>query len=586
MTPVEEIKSKLSVEQLIAEYVTLKQSGTNFKGLCPFHQEKTPSFMVSPEKQIWHCFGCNEGGDAISFVEKYEGLDFKGALEMLAHKTGVELRGFSVSDQSKKKVLYDIHEEAAAFYASHLASSSADAVKTREYLKTRGLTDESIRQWGLGLSPDGWDVLAKHLQEKKFNLGDITSAGLVISREQKVYDRFRRRLMFPIRDSQGRTVAFTARTLQYIVHEDADQAGKYVNSPQTPVYNKSQILYGFDQAKHDVKRLNYAIIVEGNMDVIMSHQAGIENAVAVSGTALTMEQLKLLKRYTGNSILSFDADTAGSQAVFRGITLAWDYDMNVKVIVLTEGKDPAEIIQHDPERWREAIKKSIGVVDFYFDAVFARVDLTRADHKKLAAKKITGIISRLKTKVEQAHYATLLAERLQVREPIIWSMITAPEAVVQKNDESVIDKKAALSLVGRHFVAFIIQHPAHLVTAFNEIEPDMLEGDVQELYKKIIIQYTKEQSPNFRDLATTLAPDELSLWSELVFTGEQVYGQMNPIEQEQELALLLKRIKQRFFTAKLRELTEAIRRAEQTGDQQRIESLLREFHVVSAKRTT
>src|SRR3989344_3635955 len=584
MTPIEEIKSKLAIDQVIGEYVTLKQAGTNFKGLCPFHQEKTPSFMVSPEKQIWHCFGCNEGGDVISFIQKYEGLDFKGATELLAQKAGVVFKGFAAPDQGKKRVLHEIHEHAQSYYEKILHAADDASTKTLAYLASRGLTDQTIREWGLGLAPDSWDALIVHLRSKKFSEADIIASGLAIARDGKVYDRFRRRLLFPICDVQGKVVAFTARTLQYIVYKDEDIAGKYVNSPQTPVYNKSQILYGFDKAKHDTKRLNYAIIVEGNMDAIMSQQAGIKNVVAVSGTALTLDQLKLLGRYTKNIILSFDADTAGSQAVFRGIGLAWQQDMNVKVIILEGSKDPAEIIQKDSELWKQAIKTSIGVVDFYIDAVCARVDLSRADHKKQAVQKIMAIISQLRSRVEQEHYITILSRRLGVSTETLWALVANP----QRGDvaeEIAKAEHASPMVVSQHLLAFITAHPQHCTFVFDQIEPEMLSGELQDLYKKIIVSYTKGQSYNPRAFASELSAVELSLWSELVFLAERLYESLLLQDQERERAYLTRRIRQMFLSQRLKELTEAIRSAERIGDAALVDSLLRQHQEVSARRS-
>ncbi len=588
MTPIEEIKSKLAIEQIIGDYIPLKQAGMNWKGLCPFHQEKTPSFMVSQDKQIWHCFGCNEGGDVITFVQKYEGMEFREAAELLAQKAGVVLTGFTAPDQSKKKILYDINAAAQEFYSRELAGDSVAAKKTREYLMGRGVTKEMATAWGLGLSPDSWDGLYLYLQEKKYAVADMVSAGLVINREQKLYDRFRRRLMFPIADAQGKVVAFTARTLQYIAYDEEDSQGKYVNSPATQLYTKSQVLYGFDRAKHAIKRLGYAIIVEGNMDTIMSHSCGIENVVAVSGTALTSEQLKVLKRYTDNIILAFDADSAGSAAVFRGVTLAWEQDMNVKVIVLTEGKDPADIILKDPELWKQAIKTSIGVVDFYIEAIFKRVDLTRADHKKLAAQRIVSIINKLKTKIEQAHYVTLLAQKLQMQESILWSMVETPQTKQEPLQEEAPrpDSKKGSAFFSEHLISFMLQYPDMGRAVIDELEPDMLSPDLQDLYKKIIVQYTENQLPNFIELSSELSPDELRRWSELVFQGERFYGSLLPEQRLHELERLRSLVIHAYYTAQLQELTEAIKRAEVLGDQDALDTLLQAYNALSKKRVS
>ncbi len=588
MTPIEEIKSKLAIEQVIGEYISLKQSGMNWKGLCPFHQEKTPSFMVSQDKQIWHCFGCNEGGDVITFVQKYEGMEFREAAQLLAQKAGVVLTGFAVPDQSKKKQLQDINAAAEEYYVRELKGDSQAAKKTRDYLTSRGLTVETMQGWNLGLSPDSWEGLLAFLKEKKYPVVDMVAAGLVISREQKYYDRFRRRLMFPITDAQGNVVAFTARTLQYIAYDEEDAQGKYVNSPGTQLYNKSQVLYGFDKAKHAIKRAGYAIIVEGNMDAIMSHQAGVQNVVAVSGTALTPDQLKILKRYTENIILAFDSDSAGSQAVFRGVTLAWENDMNVKVIVLTEGKDPAEIIQKDPALWKEAIRTSIGVVDFYIDAIFKRVDLSRADHKKIAAQRIVGIINKLKTKIEQSHYVTLLAQKLQMPESVLQTMVQEPQAAAEPIAQETpwSDSKKGSAFYSEQLLSFILQYPDLGRAIVDEVEQEFLSEDTRDLYKKIILQYTKNQLLNFLELSSELSPDELRRWSELVFQGERNYGALLPEQRVHELERLRGLVLHAHYTNQLQELTEAIKRAEQAGDQSSVETLMHAYHALSKKRAS
>lgn len=589
MTTVEEVKARLPIEQVIGEYVSLRQMGMNWKGLCPFHQEKTPSFMVSADKQIWHCFGCHEGGDLFSFIQKYEGVDFKEALQLLAEKAGVQIQHVSREDTGKKKQAYELYETARQYYSQRLAGDDSDAKKVRDYLASRGTTDESIKKWSLGVAPDSWDALYKELSTK-FAREDIVSCGLAVSRDGKVYDRFRKRLMFPIRDAQGRTVAFTARTLHHIVYSDEDIGGKYINSPQSSIYNKSQILYGFDLAKHEIKRLGYAIIVEGNMDAVMSYQAGIENVIAVSGTALTQDQLQLLSRYTENLILAFDADTAGSQAVFRGITLAWNLGMNLKVVVLKEGKDPAEVIAHDPQRWRQAVKDAVGVVDYYFDEVLSRVDLSRADHKKQAVQKIGGIIAKLKTPIEKAHYFKLLATRLNVPENAIWSMVQAlPQepAVGAAVEVKKIDKRTKNNrrdLVSQHLLSFVSEHSPFVPMLLDEIEPELMSVTFQELYKNIILYYTKHNDPMLRNIGTLLEPLQLQQWSELVFQGHELYARLTPIEQEHEFKVLSRRLAHEYHTRRLKELTLAIQKAEEEGNLTAVQDLISEHNKLTEKR--
>lgn len=581
-TPIEEIKSKISIEQLIGEYIPLKQAGGNFKAVCPFHQEKTPSFMVSPVKQIWHCFGCHEGGDMFSFIQKYEGVEFKEALQLLAQKTGVTLRHVAPVDNSKKQLFYAINLAAAGYYQKQLWSAEPAAAKTLEYLRGRGLQDETIKEWELGLAFDTSDALVKHLAAQSFGSDDLAESGVGLRVERGVIDRFRRRLIFPIKDSQGRVVAFTARTMARIVFGEEDSGGKYINSPQTLIYNKSQVLYGFDLAKQAIRRQDYAIIVEGNVDVIMSHQAGIKNTVAASGTALTHEHLQLLSRYTKNLMLAFDPDNAGSQAVFRGLTLAWERDLNTKVIVLAPEQDPADTIAKDPEAWKQAIKDSIGAVDFYFQQVFARVDLARADHKKQAAKKILSIIGRLSSAVERAHYIKRLSQELNIPENVLWPLLELKPA--PERPEPAVIKAPPKSSSGEYLLCFLSVFGSYLQPVIDEIEPEMLSAELQDLYKKIIIYYTKEQSKDLRNIANDLTADEARLWSRLVFQAEQVYSGLEPKDQARELQQLINRIKRDYLSRRLQELTQGIRTAEREHDQVSLDSLIAEHNAINEKR--
>jgi len=587
VSPVEEIKSKISIDKLISDYIPLKKAGYNFKAHCPFHKEKTPSFMVSPAKQIWHCFGCHEGGDIFTFLQKYEGMEFREALQSLAQKTGVSLGTYQPQDSSKKHVLYEINEEAEKFYKSQLQANTEVAKKTRAYLAHRKLEPETIDLWGLGLALQERDALKNHLINKKFKLNDIIEAGLLLRVEQGAIDRFRKRLLFPIRDHQGRVVAFTARTLAHIAYDEETEGGKYINSPQTTIYNKSVVLYGFDFARSSIRRSDYAIVVEGNTDVILSHQAGVKNVIAVSGTALTEQQLDYIARYTKNVMLAFDADKAGSQAVFRSMTLAWQRDLNVKVISLPEGIDPADAIAKDVEIWTKAIADSIAAIDFYVDQVLARVDLSRADHKKLAVDKLTGIISNLKSKVEQSHYIKTISARLDVPETILWSLLqnTARERPIAEQSPVASLTSVTKSLAPHELLIAMVASKSSIInTVIDEIEPEMLDESLQGLYKKMIIYYTRDQLKDFKDIVHDLSPTESQLWSRLVFQGDNFFLELSEKEQQAEVSKILHRIKREYLSRRMQELTTDIRSAEQQGDSEQLASLLSEHEALMEKR--
>jgi len=325
-----EVKNKLSIQEVVAPYVKLHRAGKSLVGLCPFHKEKTPSFHVSPERASYHCFGCGEGGDMFSFIEKVEGVDFKGALKILAEKAGVPLeyspRGRETA--GKRDRLYALMARAAQWYTGHLKGSPAEA-----YAGSRGLSEATITTWGLGYAPDTWRALLEALLAEGYTIEELLAAGLVKEAEGKpgtYYDRFRGRLMFPIRDSAGRVVAFTGRTLESGDQNAGVQNAKYLNSPETDLYHKSDLLFGLDRAKDAIRVRGFTLLVEGQMDLLHAHQAGFENTVALSGTALSGKHLALMKRYSDNLLLALDADSAGLKATAAAALLALGEGVRVK----------------------------------------------------------------------------------------------------------------------------------------------------------------------------------------------------------------------------------------------------------------
>ncbi|MCK4892060.1 MAG: DNA primase, partial [Candidatus Pacebacteria bacterium] len=310
---VDEIKSRLSVEEVISGYLQLQRAGRNWKAKCPFHNEKTPSFTVSPERQMWYCFGCNEGGDIFTFVMKMEGLEFRDALKLLAEKAGVQLEDRSYNDSGEKSKALEILDISRKFYQECLKIKTGR--KAFEYLSNRGLSKNIIEKFQLGYAPDSWDLLSKFLKKKGYKESGIFSAGMTVKKDKGgYYDRFRGRIMFPINNVSGQTIGFSSRVMP-----GADEShAKYINTPETAIYNKSRVLYGLDKSKVEIRKKDLCIMVEGNMDVIASFQAEIENVAATSGTALTADQLKIIKRYTDNIAFSFDMDSAGIKAAGRG----------------------------------------------------------------------------------------------------------------------------------------------------------------------------------------------------------------------------------------------------------------------------
>lgn len=415
MDAVTDIKSRLDVADIVGEYVTLKPAGSgSFKANCPFHQEKTPSFYVNRPRQSWHCFGCDLGGDLISFVQKIEGLDFPEALALLAQKAGVELPQFDPQLSSDKRRLYDITELASKFYRSYLLQAP-EAEIARVYAAKRGIDDLTGDLWGIGYAPESWDALANALKEKGITDDELVRAGLCQKRDKGsgVYDRFRGRLMFTIRDVHGNGIGFTGRILT-----DAKDQPKYVNTPETLVYKKSHVLYGLDKAKGEIKRQNMAVIVEGNMDVLSSHQFNISYVVAASGTALTAEQLQLLKRFTTHLAIAFDADNAGSAATLRGLDLARQQDFDVRIITIPpeQGKDADDLVRKDPKLWTDAITKAVPIMDWVYRHAFRGKESSKPESKKQIAAELVPELLRIPNPVERDAWIKRLTNDLEISE--------------------------------------------------------------------------------------------------------------------------------------------------------------------------
>src|SRR3989344_3168081 len=377
-TPVEQIKARLSAKDVISSCIKLDKAGGSYKALCPFHNERTPSFNVSPSRDGYYCFGCNRGGDIFTFVQEIEGVDFTGALRILADRDGVELKRENIEAKSERERLLAVKEEATNFYEEHLEDNSA----AKEYLIGRGLEAGTIRSFRIGYAPLDWRLLYEHLRAKKFLDGEIEKAGLTKKAEGKgYYDRFRGRIMFPIFDIGGRVVAFSGRGFGEQKPPDGSDVAKYINSPETSLYDKSATLFGYDRAKMAARKQNFAILVEGQMDLIMAHQAGTENTVAVSGTALTERHLALLKRLTDNLVFAFDADDAGLAATGRAFQIALSLGMNVRVAAIPDGKDPADYIEKNakekPEAWAEVIASSKHIIDFYLSCLSTKREQRR-----------------------------------------------------------------------------------------------------------------------------------------------------------------------------------------------------------------
>ena len=427
MDQFEEIKSKIDIIQFVSEYLPLKKAGRNFKTLCPFHSEKTPSFIVSPERQIWKCFGCQKAGDIFRFLMEYERMEFGEALRFLAKKAGVVLKTYQPSEnEAEKEKLYQINHLAAEFY-HYLLLNHQSGKAALDYILGRGITKDSLKLFKIGYSPNLWEGLQKYLVGKKgFSSEDLEKAGLIIKRagEQEskrvegFYDRFRNRLMFSLTDHRGNICGFAGRLLD----PEAKEA-KYVNTPETLIYHKSDLLYPFHLTKEEVKNTNQVLVVEGELDAISSFQIGVKNVVAIKGSALTENQVKLLKRFTENLVLCLDTDIAGDLAARRGIEITDKEGLNIRVVELEKYKDPDEAAQKDPKYYKEKLKEAIPFYDYLIDSAFKRLIGDTSEAKKKIGEELIPALAKIENEIVKDHYVRKLAEKLAVSEEAILGQI-------------------------------------------------------------------------------------------------------------------------------------------------------------------
>jgi DNA primase len=436
MSVADEIKDRIDIVELIGQTVKLRKTGKNYTGFCPFHPNtRTPAFVVFPDSGNWRCFGaCNEGGDIFKFVMKKEGWDFPEALRRLAERAGVELPARTQADEAAEEShlrLREALEIGVAFFRHHLRETPAGE-PVLAYLRRRGLADTALESFEIGYAPQTWDACLRHLQDRGYSEQELLDCGLVSERETGgVFDRFRNRIMIPIRDARGRMAGFGARIV------DPNDVPKFLNSPQTPVFDKGRLLFGLDKARKSIRTADQAVIVEGYFDVIALHQAGRANVVSPMGTALSEDQLRLLKRFTRRIVLALDADAAGDQATLRGLNLAREamdrqadpvfdarglvrhegrLDAELRVVTLPPGKDPDEVVAENPEAWPALVDRAQSVVDYVLDVLTSGRDVTDPKFKSQVARQVLPLIEDVADPVEREAYRQKLARRLQVDE--------------------------------------------------------------------------------------------------------------------------------------------------------------------------
>jgi DNA primase len=464
MSVIDEVKQRIDIVEVVSQHVKLTKSGRTFRGLCPFHSEKHPSFFVYPERQSWHCFGaCNTGGDVFSFIMKKEGIDFGEALRLLAQRAGIALpsRLEPGARRNEQDRLYQINEAAAQYFHNLLLNSPAGE-KARSYVASRGLSAETIASFQLGFSSNSWEALKQHLVERGYTESELLTAGLVIESDAGgTHDRFRNRLMFPISDIKGRITGFGARVLD-------DSLPKYLNSPQTPVFDKSSSLYGINLAAAVIRQQNMVVIVEGYMDVITAHQNGFNNVVASMGTAVTEEQVYTLKELAKNIVLVLDADAAGKEAMLRCVDYENILKAEIKVTILPRGKDPDNVIRGDVKSWQQLVgEASLPIVDYTFNMVTSELDLSTANDKSSAATSLIPIIAAIRDTVRRAHYLRKLAGLTDIDERRLEPEVRRAELIQRRLRANESKSRVARhdlqairsSPVEEYCLALLLQHP-------------------------------------------------------------------------------------------------------------------------------
>ncbi|MBD3184328.1 DNA primase [Candidatus Poribacteria bacterium] len=505
----EEIKERCDIVDIISEYVPLSAAGKNFKGLCPFHDEKTPSFMVSRERQMFKCFGCGEAGDIFTFLMKHEKMEYPEAVKFLASKCGVSLpesKGSKILRKSRDELL-ELNRSAVSYYQKVLLNSKYGK-EALTYFRERGIKDNTIDSFKLGYSLPSWDAFLKAAGKAGFSTKVMLKGGFILERKQKdgYYDRFRGRVMFPIFDVRGEPIGFGGRTISSSEDPVTRSDIKYMNSPETPLYNKSRSLYNLNLAKEAISKEGFVILTEGYMDVITCFQEGIHNVVASLGTSLSEGHVNLIKRYTNEVIIAYDSDTAGAAATARGLNLLVKGDLKVRMLTLPEGKDPDDFIRENGvDTFRDLLSEAVDLVDHKIQKIQEQIGINSIDGKKQATEELVATLANLNNPVEKHEYVKKSAEKMNIEEDYIWQQLDDAGAGkrIRRSTQPTIKPSSRLNArerIEKRLLECLIQHPQLIKQARTRLTPDDFSKEGYAELAKIIVWSNDNQNGEKFDL--------------------------------------------------------------------------------------
>ena len=584
MSLAQEVKEKLDVVTVLSSYLKLNKAGANYKALCPFHKEKSPSFVISPERQIWHCFGCGKGGDIIKFVSEFENIEFIDALKMLAERAGIDMKSasgkFAATDEYAP--LYDVTRAAMEFYAGQLNADMA----ARRYLADRGIKSEIVEEFHVGYAPDEFDALVKEIPKLGLRIADAERAGLIAkSPKGMYYDRFRGRVMFPIFSHIGKPIGFSGRILPEIekLHQSQGrEEGKYINSPETPIFHKSSILYGFHATKNGIRKANVAFLVEGQMDFLMSYQDGIEYVTATSGTAMTAEHMKILRRYSENIIFGFDSDNAGEAAIEKSIDMANAEDFNVRVVHFGASKDAGDFVQKNPGALKDKLAAAESAMQFYFRKYLKKGD--GASDRKKAVRGILSKIALLGSPIEAGQWIQALAVESGIPESFLIAELEGVKAALsgsptrtaykapgaQPVREDVQEPKRRIEHIAEHLLGMAIQRKEFLPKIKSHVEY------LPEKHKTVYYFHTGE--------ITSPSP-EISRAIDYFALRESIGDSKDPAEIISEIDSLMHQLKTEWLRERMVALSSIVRAAESRDETAAIEEALSEMSRITDELT-